>query len=349
MNGKPYIFLSYRRDDSADVTGRIYDRLVQRFGETAIFRDIEAIPLGVDFRVHIDQVVGRCNVLLAIIGPNWVTIADTAGRRRLDDPDDFVRLEVEAALTRKILVIPLLMRGAGMPQESELPGRLKEIAYRNGIPIRQDPDFHHDLDRLIAGLEQQLPGVEKASPTLAPTIPPPARASEGPNFNLGGNIQAGQVNVGGTQTFRGPVEVDLRETQLHQPKGEVVTGDKIEMSGDFRGALVNIQSHLENAAQTIRNLPATDEAHKTELVTLIGELKSELVKLPKEKAQDAEKVASRVEALAREAGEEKPDEEMIAITGESLKRAARNLADVLPMVIPIATKIIAAALKLHGL
>jgi hypothetical protein len=230
-----------------------------------------------------------------------------------------------------------------MPETSELPGSLKELAYRTGIPIRRDPDFHHDLDRLIAELEKQFSGVEKDN------APPISRASEGPTFNLEGNIQAGQVNVGGTQTFQGPVEVDLRETHLHQPQGEVVMGDKIEMSGDFRGALVNIQSQLENAAQTIRSLPAADEAHKAEMESLIKELRSALADLPEEIAGHAEKVSSRVEALAREVGEEKPDKEMITMTGESLKRAARNLADVLPAVIPIAAKIVAAALKLHGL
>lgn len=158
MLDAPQIFLSYRRDDSADITGRIYDRLVQHFGKRAIFRDIDAIPLGVDFRVHIDQMVSQCNILLVIIGPVWITITDTiSGQRRLDDPEDFVRLEVESALARSIPVVPLFVRGATVPKENELPGRLKDIVYRNGIPIRPDPDFHNDLDRLIQELESYLP------------------------------------------------------------------------------------------------------------------------------------------------------------------------------------------------
>jgi hypothetical protein len=113
MIDAPRIFLSYRRDDSADIAGQIYDRLVKRFGEAAISRNIDAIPLGVDPRVHIDQMVGQYNVLLAVIGPDWGNLADATGKHSLVDQGDFIRLEVEAALARKITVIPLLVRGGG--------------------------------------------------------------------------------------------------------------------------------------------------------------------------------------------------------------------------------------------
>jgi len=345
MADAPHIFLSYRRDDSADITGRIYDRLVQRFEEATIFRDIDAIPLGVDFRAHLNQMVGRCHVLLAILGPNWVKITDAKGNRRLDDPGDFVRLEVEIALTRTIPVVPLLVYGATMPQEADLPASLKELAYRNGIPIRRDPDFHHDVDRLIESLQTYLPGVEQVPAPSASTVTSPAQT---PTFNLSGNIRAGQVNMGGTQTFQGPVEVDMRETHVHQPQGEVVMGDKIDISGDFRGALVNVKSQLENVTQIIHSLPTGDEESKTELLKLIEELKAVLSKVPEEKVKEAEKVSNRVEALTREISEKEPDKEMISMTGESLKRAVKNIADVLPSVIPLAAQIVTVALKFHG-
>jgi len=151
------IFVSYRRQDSADVTGRIYDRLIQRFGKEQIFKDVDSIPLGVDFREHLGGVVGKCDVLLAVIGNEWLA-GDTAGHRRIDDAKDFVRIEIEAALERKIPVIPVLVRGASVPTEQELPASLVLLSYRNGIAVRSDPDFHHDMDRLIAGLEAHLAG-----------------------------------------------------------------------------------------------------------------------------------------------------------------------------------------------
>jgi TIR domain len=147
------IFISYRRQDSGDVTGRIYDRLVQQFGREAIFKDVDSIPLGVDFRGVLDKAVGQCNLLLAVIGRQWLSSQNESGARRLDDARDFVRIEIEAALQRNIPVIPLLVQGAMTPGENDLPPSLQALVYRNAIPIRPDPDFHPDVDRLIKGIE----------------------------------------------------------------------------------------------------------------------------------------------------------------------------------------------------
>lgn len=150
------IFISYRRSDSADIVGRIYDRLVQEFGRKSIFKDVDSIPLGIDFKGYLDRTVSECNVLLAIIGDRWLDATDASGKKRLEDPDDFVRIEIESALEQGIPVIPLLVRDAQMPAEEDLPAGLKKLAYRNGIPIRPDPDFHRDMDRLIAALEEYI-------------------------------------------------------------------------------------------------------------------------------------------------------------------------------------------------
>jgi hypothetical protein len=150
------IFISYRRSDSADVSGRIYDRLISRFGKDLIFKDVDSIPLGLDFKEYLNKKVGECTVLLAILGNGWLEVVDPAGKRRLEDPADFVRIEIEAALERDIPVIPLLVQGAGMPREEALPAGLRKLAYRNGIPIRSDPDFHRDMDRLILALEKYV-------------------------------------------------------------------------------------------------------------------------------------------------------------------------------------------------
>ena len=156
MSGTGSIFISYRREDSIYVTGQIYDCLAQTFGSSSIFRDMDGIQLGVDFRKRIDEEVGQCQVLLAVIGKDWLRATNEHGKRRLDDPQDFVRIEIESALQRNIPVIPLLVRSARMPSPGELPESLKEFSYRNGTQVRPDPDFKNDMERLIEELENYL-------------------------------------------------------------------------------------------------------------------------------------------------------------------------------------------------
>ena len=150
------VFISYRRSDSDHVAGRIYDRLVGDFGKSSVFKDVDSIPFGLDFKEYLDEKVGECNALLAIIGDRWLDARDATGKRRLDDPTDFVRIEIESALMRKIPVIPLLISGALLPSEEELPLSLRKLVYRNGIAIRPDPDFHRDMDRLISALKLNI-------------------------------------------------------------------------------------------------------------------------------------------------------------------------------------------------
>lgn len=149
------IFLSYRRDDAADITGRLYDRLSHDLGQSTIFKDIDSIPLGSDFRHHIDTSLRDCRVFLLVMGQRWA--GNQAGSiERLADPRDFVRLEVETALRRNIPVVPILVHGARMPTENMLPPSLRDIAYRQAIHVRSDPDFHRDVERLTAFLKQQI-------------------------------------------------------------------------------------------------------------------------------------------------------------------------------------------------
>ena len=169
------IFISYRRSDSNDVTGRIYDRLSQHFGRDVVFKDVDSIPFGVDFRAHLNQGVGNCLVLVAVIGPTWLNVAGADGKRRLDNPDDWVRAEIETALGREIPVIPLLVAGASLPREAELPEPLKPLAYRNAAQARPDPDFDHDLKRLIRRLEEVVgspePLINVEKPSLSQLTP----------------------------------------------------------------------------------------------------------------------------------------------------------------------------------
>ena len=167
------VFISYRRKDSQPFADRIYDWLEREFGRDNIFKDVDAIPYGWDFRKSLQDAVTQCDVLLAVIGPRWLGETDAAGRRRVDDPEDWVRIEIETALTRDIPVIPILVDGALFPRGEDLPPSLQGLVYRHGMPVRHDPDFHYDIGRLIKALRATVPGVSRPAPTKAVQEPGP--------------------------------------------------------------------------------------------------------------------------------------------------------------------------------
>jgi hypothetical protein len=181
----PRVFISYRRADSVTITGRIHDHLVHAFGQANIFKDVDDIPLGSDFRQVLDHEVSTCDVLLVIVGPQWVNAADEQNQPRLANPDDFVRIEVAAGLTRpEVLVIPVLVRGASMPTSLDLPDDLRDLAYRNAAIVRDDPDFSRDMQRLIAKIEAFKPTEAPApTPVAQPSAPqqPPVATSAAPS------------------------------------------------------------------------------------------------------------------------------------------------------------------------
>jgi hypothetical protein len=152
------IFISYRREDTAYPAGWLFDRLADTYGEELIFKDIDSIALGDDFVDVITRAVASTDVLLALIGEKWIAITDEDGRRRLDDPDDFVRLEIEAALTRGIRVIPILVGGTTMPRSDQLPPGLTALARRNALELSPSR-FESDTSRLIKVLDQTLADV----------------------------------------------------------------------------------------------------------------------------------------------------------------------------------------------
>lgn len=146
------IFLSYRRSDSADVAGRIFDHLRQNFRKDDLFKDVDSIPPGEDFRTFIGEKIKACDVVIVIIGRGWLTATDRGGIRRLDEAGDYVRLEIEAALERTIPIIPVLVGGAEMPSSELLPVPLQPLAFRNAVSVRPDPDFNNDIARLVRSL-----------------------------------------------------------------------------------------------------------------------------------------------------------------------------------------------------
>ena len=173
------VFISYRRQESSDIAGRLYDRLAAHLGNDQVFMDVDTIPLGVDFAEVITQAVSTCQVLLAVIGPRWLTTTDVDGQRRLDDPGDLVRLEIGAALERDIRVIPILVAGAVMPRRQELPDGLARLVRRNALTVRHE-SFRSDTDRLLAAIESILrqPSSDDSVASHPATVGTPVRASE---------------------------------------------------------------------------------------------------------------------------------------------------------------------------
>jgi hypothetical protein len=147
------IFISYRRQETAWPARQLYDVLVEHFPAEQVFKDVDNIEPGEDFVQRITAAVGSCDVLLALIGPQWLTMTDKDGHRRLDDPEDVVRLEIETALARKIWVIPILVDEARMPGAKELPATLAPLVRRNAVEISP---VTFDTKRLIAAVQKSL-------------------------------------------------------------------------------------------------------------------------------------------------------------------------------------------------
>ena len=149
----PKVFISYRREDSQDIAGRIYDRLAAHYGAKNVVYDVDAVPLGVDFRTYLDDQVRLCEVLLAIIGRDWLTVVDQNDKRRLDSPRDYLRIEIESAKAHGIPVIPVLVRRASVPDDTDLPASLAFLPYINAATVSSGKDFDPHIQRLIRGID----------------------------------------------------------------------------------------------------------------------------------------------------------------------------------------------------
>ena len=171
------IFMSYRRDDSEGEAGRLFDDLTRAYGSDAVFMDVAGIAPGVDFRKAIDDNVSACGVFLAVIGAQWATITGANGERRLDDANDFVRLEIASALARNIAVIPVLVHGAKMPHRDLLPDNIKDLAYRNSVEISH-ARWNSDVELLVGALKAYVTSTPSTAnqpvhATVPVQLPPP--------------------------------------------------------------------------------------------------------------------------------------------------------------------------------
>jgi len=178
------VFISYRREDSPGHAGRIFDSLRARLGSDVVFMDVHAIEAGVDFAEALEGAVGSCDALLAIIGPGWLSATDADGRRRLDDPQDFVRIEIRGALNRNVRVVLVLVDNADLPRQDDLPDELKPLARRNAVAMR-DSRWDADIDELARSVEGLItPRVR--SETVPRDRARPAAASTGRRNRLWG-------------------------------------------------------------------------------------------------------------------------------------------------------------------
>jgi hypothetical protein len=154
------VFINYRRDDAPGVAGRLFDHLAKSFARHDLFMDVDAIKPGLDFVKQLDVQVSQCDVLLALIGPHWLDAKDEKGVRRLNGDKDYVRIEIASALKRDIPVIPVLVHGAVMPAEDDLPEDLKPLTRRHALELRHTR-FNADADAIGSALKDCLPRPKK--------------------------------------------------------------------------------------------------------------------------------------------------------------------------------------------
>jgi hypothetical protein len=152
------IVISYRRDDAEGHAGRLYDALFRHFGKDEVLRDLDSIPYGVDFEKHLNEEIEKCLALLVVIGPHWIKMKDEEGSRRLDNPKDWVTMEVSAALKRDIPVIPVTVNGAAMPERSELPLAIADLAKRQRCDLSVS-HWNAEVENLIEGLDRSIGGL----------------------------------------------------------------------------------------------------------------------------------------------------------------------------------------------
>lgn len=149
------IFISYRRAENSKDALALFERLARQFGTDAVFMDVEGIALGADFQEVLDRTLDTCSAMLLLMGRDWAELKDESGARRLDDPNDFVRIEVATALGRRIPLIPVFIDGARMPKGDRLPAELSALPRRQGMPL-DHINWKAQTQQLIAALERWL-------------------------------------------------------------------------------------------------------------------------------------------------------------------------------------------------
>ncbi len=190
------IFISYRREDSEGFARGLFQSLVGHFGKDRVFMDVDSIGLGMDFVEAIDESLADCGALLVLIGKDWAHCTDSDGKRRLDQPDDFVRVEVAKAIKRNVRVIPVLVKGAPMPRAEDMPEELRSLTRRQALELRHER-WDSDVDHLSVSLEKLLGITRRDQPAAPSAQPPPAAKPAGKKgFKIAGIIMAAVTILG---------------------------------------------------------------------------------------------------------------------------------------------------------
>lgn len=192
------VFISYRRDDSQVESTSIYRELSREIGEENIFFDVDNIPVGVNFKTYLQNAVTECGLMLVIIGKDWADARDQDGERRLEDPRDFVRIELESALTQGLTIVPVLVRGAKMPKAAALPEPLKDFVFLNAAEIAWGRDFDSHIKRLLRDINSIRTTPPPAAPARAAA--PPLVADESQSENT---LQTGTFTLRNGDLYEG--------------------------------------------------------------------------------------------------------------------------------------------------
>jgi hypothetical protein len=294
------VFISYRRDDSAGETRSIRDRLAAVFSRQQVFMDVDAIPVGVDFREYLATSIRKCRVVLVVIGPHWLSAANAQGKRRLDDPGDYVRIEIELALKREakkdVCLIPVLLNGAAMPPAEKLPQSLRPLAYRNAIDVRHG-SFERDVAELVANVQRYV----QPAPSEAPGGV--AKRTKGLVWAIGGVAAAlATVLIATILILNASDGVDpQRAAELL--KLRIEDGD-LARARDKEKELLDLHPELADAEafQAVQRMLETAEAEDVRL-RKIGPLLERLNKTPPEKiaTSDLDELAKLAQTPAEKA------------------------------------------------
>jgi hypothetical protein len=352
------IFISYRREDAEGQAGRLFDDLSAHFGRDAVFMDVAGIKKGLDFRRIIDEHVASCGVLLVLIGKRWLSATDSKGKRRLDDANDFVRLETAAALSRDIPVVPVLVQDAVMPTEQDLPDVLKELAFRNGTELthaRWDSDVKLLIEDLRPYLETSATTAALAtqptrdqSPVATARGTPPAsrRTTNRSLWAAGGAV----VVVGGVAIFGYPLWQDrptVQDRTLAAVQAPPATEAQRRLDNTAATQLVAAKPALKAADEPSKVDPTADQAEAAKAAAKAVAAKAATVAAARAAAarKDADERRRREEAerstqLAEEQRKRDEEARRIALAQAEKNRIAAEQAAGAKIFTDIATAVL---------
>ena len=321
------IFINYRRDDSAGTAGRLHDRLAQTFGRKTLFMDVDHIPAGVDFVEYLQSQVAACGVFLAVIGPNWLDAKDDSGRRRFDNPDDFVTIEIGAALARNIRVIPVLVDGARTPKADKLPDSVKPLARRNAVEVR-NTHFGRDAEALANKVAEALKHAKPVTGQWPFMASAAARLMAPGQWRMVAGSAMALLLVGWIGLYQMGVPVWVPWTpRSEQPDAPRLAAAKTEEEPKAKAAAEAEARAKAEQAEKERLAAAKAEEERKAKAAAEAEAKAKAEQAEKErlaaaKAEEERKAKTAAEAEAKRESEEAEQQRLAALGAEERRKQA---------------------------